>query len=70
MSNLGKVIPVTMHTINGGSGVTIAQFLEHMVVAVKSKIVEVSFTAYAFSCKPILQCQRCESCICTNVHNA
>ena len=42
MSNLGKVIPVTMHTINGGSGVTIPQFLEHMVVAVKSKIVEVS----------------------------
>ena len=41
MSNLGKVIPVTMHTVNGGSGVTIAQFLEHMIVAVKSKVEEV-----------------------------
>lgn len=40
MSNLGKVIPVTMHTVNGGSGVTIAQFLEHMIVAVKSKVEE------------------------------
>jgi len=38
---LGKVIPVMMHTVNNGSGVGIAQCLEHMIIAVKNKIVEV-----------------------------
>ena len=42
LASLGKVIPVTMHTVNGGSGVSIAQCLEHMIVAVKTKVVEVS----------------------------
>eukprot|EP00058_Branchiostoma_floridae_P002620 XP_002588108.1 hypothetical protein BRAFLDRAFT_87628 [Branchiostoma floridae] len=40
LSNLGKVIPVTMHTVNGGSGVTVSQLLEHMVSAVKNKVGE------------------------------
>lgn len=41
LSALGKIIPVLMHTVNNGSGVSIAQCLEHMIVAVKNKIVEV-----------------------------
>ncbi|XP_066278859.1 KAT8 regulatory NSL complex subunit 3-like isoform X2 [Branchiostoma lanceolatum] len=40
LSILGKVIPVTMHTVNGGSGVTVSQLLEHMVSAVKNKVGE------------------------------
>ncbi|XP_060565534.1 KAT8 regulatory NSL complex subunit 3-like isoform X2 [Ruditapes philippinarum] len=40
LMSIGKVIPVTMHTVNNGSGVSIAQCLEHMIVAVKTKVVE------------------------------
>ena len=41
LSNLGKVIPVTMHTVNGSKGVGISQCLEHMVGAVHTKVLEV-----------------------------
>ena len=37
---------MSMHTVNGGSGVTIAQFLEHMIGAVKTKVEEVSLSLY------------------------
>ncbi|KAL4231455.1 KAT8 regulatory NSL complex subunit 3 [Mactra antiquata] len=40
LASLGKVIPVTMHTVNNGSGVSIAQCLEHMIIAVKTKVAE------------------------------
>ena len=40
LSNLGKVIPVTMHTVNGSKGVGISQCLEHMVGAVHTKVLE------------------------------
>ncbi len=40
LANLGKVIPVTMHTVSGGSGVSVAQSLEHMVGAVRTKVME------------------------------
>ena len=41
LSSLGKVVPVTMHTVNGGSGVSIGQCLEHMIGAVRTKVLEV-----------------------------
>ncbi|XP_051897203.1 KAT8 regulatory NSL complex subunit 3 [Pristis pectinata] len=40
LSCLGKVIPVTMHIVNGGSGVSVSQCLEHMIGAVRAKILE------------------------------
>uniref|UniRef100_UPI00398F579A KAT8 regulatory NSL complex subunit 3 isoform X2 n=1 Tax=Pristiophorus japonicus TaxID=55135 RepID=UPI00398F579A len=40
LSCLGKVVPVTMHIVNGGSGVSVAQCLEHMIAAIRAKILE------------------------------
>ncbi|XP_059823775.1 KAT8 regulatory NSL complex subunit 3 isoform X1 [Hypanus sabinus] len=40
LSCLGKVIPVTVHIANGGSGVSVSQYLEHMIGAVRAKILE------------------------------
>ncbi|KAH3789566.1 KAT8 regulatory NSL complex subunit 3-like [Dreissena polymorpha] len=40
LAGLGKVIPVLMHMVSRGSGVSIAQCLEHMIVAVKDKVTE------------------------------
>ena len=40
LANLGKVIPVTMHSVSGSNRVSIAQCLEHMIGAVKAKIME------------------------------
>ncbi|XP_069773636.1 KAT8 regulatory NSL complex subunit 3 isoform X5 [Narcine bancroftii] len=40
LSCLGKVVPVTVHTVNGGSGVSVSQCLEHMIGAVRAKILE------------------------------
>ncbi|XP_033126456.1 KAT8 regulatory NSL complex subunit 3-like [Anneissia japonica] len=40
LSNMGKVVPITMHVSSGGSGVTLSQCLEHMIGAVKSKVLE------------------------------
>ncbi|KAK3734427.1 hypothetical protein QZH41_019759 [Actinostola sp. cb2023] len=42
LSVLGKVVPVTMHTSNGGSGVTISQCLDHIIGAVRTKVLEVA----------------------------
>ena len=41
LSVLGKVVPVTMHTSNGGSGVSISQCLDHIIGAVRIKVLEV-----------------------------
>ncbi|XP_065785864.1 KAT8 regulatory NSL complex subunit 3 isoform X3 [Muntiacus reevesi] len=41
LSCLGKVIPVATHLLNNGSGVGVLQCLEHMVGAVRSKVLEV-----------------------------
>ncbi|KAL9983488.1 hypothetical protein ACROYT_G005671 [Oculina patagonica] len=40
LSVLGKVVPVTMHTSNGGSGVSISQCLDHIIGAVRIKVLE------------------------------
>ena len=45
LSVLGKVVPVTMHTSNGGSGVSISQCLDHIIGAVRIKVLEVKFSA-------------------------
>ena len=49
LANLGKVFPVTMHTVSGGSGVSVAQSLEHMVGAVRTKVMEVSKDSLALT---------------------
>ncbi|XP_075924487.1 KAT8 regulatory NSL complex subunit 3 isoform X6 [Petromyzon marinus] len=40
LSCLGKVVPVTMHTTSGGAGFSVGQCLEHMVGAVRTKVLE------------------------------
>ena len=42
LGHLGQIIPVTMHTVNGGSVLGVAQCLEHMINAVRTKVQEVS----------------------------
>ncbi|XP_029088120.1 KAT8 regulatory NSL complex subunit 3 [Monodon monoceros] len=41
LSCLGKVIPVATHLLNHGSGVGVLQCLEHMIGAVRSKVLEI-----------------------------
>lgn len=43
LGSLGKVVPVTMHTVAGGNGVAVSQCLEHMIGAVRTKVIEVSW---------------------------
>ncbi|XP_060712562.1 KAT8 regulatory NSL complex subunit 3 isoform X2 [Hemiscyllium ocellatum] len=51
LSCLGKVIPVTMHVVNGGSGVSVVQCLEHMIGVVRAKILELQTH---FASRPIV----------------
>ncbi|CAK6435375.1 unnamed protein product [Pipistrellus nathusii] len=41
LSCLGKVIPVATHLLNNGNGVGVLQCLEHMIGAVRSKVLEI-----------------------------
>ncbi|XP_072027565.1 uncharacterized protein [Amphiura filiformis] len=40
LSNLGKVVPVSVPIPNAGAGMSVAQCLEHMIGAVKTKVLE------------------------------
>ncbi|XP_078095819.1 KAT8 regulatory NSL complex subunit 3 isoform X2 [Mustelus asterias] len=51
LSCLGKVIPVTMHILTGGSGVNVMQCLEHMIGAIRAKVHELQTH---FASRPIV----------------
>nr|XP_054766678.1 KAT8 regulatory NSL complex subunit 3-like [Lytechinus pictus] len=40
LGNLGKVVPVTVHAPEGGAGITVGQYLEHMIASVRTKVSE------------------------------
>lgn len=41
LSCFGKIIPIATHLVNNGTGVSLSQCLEHMIAAVRSKVLEV-----------------------------
>lgn len=43
LSGLGKVAPVTLHTVNGGNGVSVSLCMEQIIGAVRTKVLEVRY---------------------------
>lgn len=46
-----QVIPVATHLVNNGSGVGVLQCLEHMIGALRGKVLEVSWAPRLWSCE-------------------